>query len=310
MANPYGKPQGGFLEDYSNIAAAGSAFQGFVKGMQDAEDRDYKKREFESKMKTMQADAEKNALEMQIKRQQFDPNERMREERIKLAGNNQIPQYDENNNLTGTTYKPEYIEMQKAKADSAADAKRSNAASGLRDDWMKDSVTKATKEVSAGYANMQAAAKNPSPAGDMSMIFSYMKMLDPNSTVREGEYANAQNAASIPDQVRNAYNKAKEGTILNPKQRGDFLTQGQKLYKSRLAAQDRLNKSFEGVASRSKINPRDVVLKEIFDTVPQDDPGLLQKGKMPQGLIGTPPVGDLEAKKRRLEELRAKAAGG
>ena len=38
----------------------------------------------------------------------------------------------------------------------------------------------------------------PDAAGDMALIFSYMKMLDPNSTVREGEYATAQDAGSIP----------------------------------------------------------------------------------------------------------------
>ena len=55
------------------------------------------------------------------------------------------------------------------------------------------------------------------------MIFAYMKMLDPGSVVREQEFANAQNAAGVPDQVRNAYNKALRGERLNPAQRAEFL---------------------------------------------------------------------------------------
>lgn len=79
------------------------------------------------------------------------------------------------------------------------------------------------KQVVTSYKTIEEQAKKATPAGDLSMIFAYMKLLDPTSTVREWEFANAQNAASIPDQIVNAYNKAKEGTRLNDKQRQDFL---------------------------------------------------------------------------------------
>src|SRR3990167_7070520 len=55
--------------------------------------------------------------------------------------------------------------------------------------------------VKEGY-NRVAASMRGTAAGDMSLIFGIMKMLDSNSTVREGEYATAQNAGSIPDRVR------------------------------------------------------------------------------------------------------------
>ncbi|MNB77303.1 hypothetical protein D3C81_171030 [compost metagenome] len=79
------------------------------------------------------------------------------------------------------------------------------------------------------YRNVQAAARQPSAAGDLSMIFAFMKMLDPGSVVREQEFANAQNAAGVPDQVRNAYNKAISGQRLNPAQRQDFMNQAAQL---------------------------------------------------------------------------------
>ena len=52
-----------------------------------------------------------------------------------------------------------------------------------------------------------SGAKRDSAAGDLSMIFTYMKVLDPTSVVREGEQATAQNAAGIPERTRNLYNK-------------------------------------------------------------------------------------------------------
>ena len=46
----------------------------------------------------------------------------------------------------------------------------------------------------AAFGRIQAAANDPTPAGDLALIFNYMKLLDPGSTVREGEFATAQGA--------------------------------------------------------------------------------------------------------------------
>ncbi len=67
MPNPYGKPQGGFLEDYSGISAAGSAMQGFFKGMQDIEDRNLKHQEMDAKMKSYQSEMQRHATESALK---------------------------------------------------------------------------------------------------------------------------------------------------------------------------------------------------------------------------------------------------
>lgn len=80
-------------------------------------------------------------------------------------------------------------------------------------------------------AYQRVVSSNPdSPAGHMALIFAYMKLLDPNSVVRETEYANAQNAAGVPDRVRNLYNAAIEGKILTPRQIQDFKAQARAIY--------------------------------------------------------------------------------
>lgn len=79
------------------------------------------------------------------------------------------------------------------------------------------------------FDKLRAAAAKPSAANDLSMIFSYMKMLDPGSVVREQEFANAQNAAGVPDRVRNMYNNILSGQRLNPNQRNEFLSAAQGL---------------------------------------------------------------------------------
>lgn len=86
-------------------------------------------------------------------------------------------------------------------------------------------ATAEPRDIVNAYNRVEGASRNPSAAGDLSMIFAYMKMLDPGSVVREGEFANAQNATGVPGQVVNLYNRALSGERLAPEQRADFLRQ-------------------------------------------------------------------------------------
>jgi hypothetical protein len=87
-------------------------------------------------------------------------------------------------------------------------------------------------EISQAYRKIEEATKVPSAAGDVSLIFAFMKILDPGSVVREGEFATAQNAGGIPDRIRAQYNAAVDGQRLAPAQRQDFLNQAKNLARS------------------------------------------------------------------------------
>lgn len=71
-------------------------------------------------------------------------------------------------------------------------------------------------DVTANLGNSKSAAD------DMALIFTFMKALDPQSVVREGEFATAQNTTGIPGAIVNAYNKALSGNRLNDQQRAEF----------------------------------------------------------------------------------------
>lgn len=100
----------------------------------------------------------------------------------------------------------------------------------LRDEYRKD--TKDFVSVRGAYERIKASSKTPDAAGDLSLIFGYMKMLDPGSTVREGEFATAQNAGGVSDRVSNIYNKVLSGERLSDSQRKMFLGQAAGLYKA------------------------------------------------------------------------------
>lgn len=85
-------------------------------------------------------------------------------------------------------------------------------------------------EQASAYGRVVASAEDPSPAGDLALIFNYMKVLDPGSVVREGEFATAQNAGSVDQRTRSLYNRILEGTRLSPEQRADFLNRAGRIY--------------------------------------------------------------------------------
>jgi hypothetical protein len=56
---------------------------------------------------------------------------------------------------------------------------------GLRKEFNALPEVKNYKQVVTSYKTIEEQAKKATPAGDLSMIFAYMKLLDPTSTVRE-----------------------------------------------------------------------------------------------------------------------------
>jgi hypothetical protein len=117
---------------------------------------------------------------------------------------------------------------------------------------------KAFNEVSINYDKMKQAVAKPTAGGDLALIFSFMKMLDPGSTVREGEFANAQNAGGVDDSIVNAYNKAISGERLNDEQRKDFLSQAGGFLAAQRRARDAAVARYSKVAQKRGIDAADV----------------------------------------------------
>jgi hypothetical protein len=92
----------------------------------------------------------------------------------------------------------------------------------LRKEFIALPSVKDYNKVSAAYEKVKVAAKGAGPADDISLIFGYMKILDPGSTVREGEFATAANAGGVDTKIWNLYNKLKTGERLTHDQREMF----------------------------------------------------------------------------------------
>lgn len=139
--------------------------------------------------------------------------------------------------------------------------------------------TKVYQDVKASYGRILAA--DDTAAGDISLIFGYMKMLDPVSVVRESEFATAKNAAGVPERIRNLYNKALKGDQLGPEQRKMFIGQADKLYKSALEQESVVRNGIDRIAKGYGLNT-----SNIFYTESEQPPTAYggQQTPSPQGM--------------------------
>ena len=129
----------------------------------------------------------------------------------------------------------------------------------IRGEFVAIPAVKSFSEQAQAFGRIVASAEDPSPAGDLALIFNFMKVLDPGSTVREGEFANAQNAGGIDDKVRGLYNQIINGKRLSEVQRADFVGRAQRLYGNAEQGYAQTERFYQGVAKRAGLKPEDVI---------------------------------------------------
>jgi hypothetical protein len=98
------------------------------------------------------------------------------------------------------------------------------------------------------YEKVRSSAQLGSAQGDIGLIFGFMKMLDPTSVVREGEFATAQNSGGIDETVYNIYNKALNGERLTPEQRQKFVEAAEAQYRNTEKNLQEVNTRYTGLA--------------------------------------------------------------
>jgi hypothetical protein len=155
----------------------------------------------------------------------------------------------------------------------------------LREKYEANPTTKASQSMGDHYTRITAVDPT-SNAGQMSMIFSFMKMLDDGSVVRESEYAQAARTAGLMDRAQKEYENLSrnKATILTPAQIKDFLGTAESIMQEVRNKQSALDDDTRNLASSYGLNADRVVYR---------------KGMLPEKRV--------QSGKSRLEELRAKA---
>ena len=138
---------------------------------------------------------------------------------------------------------------------------------GLRKEY--NGLIKEYNLVEDKMALIKASAEDGEGDGisDLSMIFAYMKMLDPISVVRESEFDTARKAPGVPENIKLMWEKAwkiksgdlPEGSLFTSKSRKRFAQMAEKLWED--AYKDRKQKftnQYNGLATRAGGNQLNV----------------------------------------------------
>ena len=146
-------------------------------------------------------------------------------------------------------------------------------------------------QISQAYRKIESAPD--SAAGDMSKIFGFMKILDPSSTVREGEYASAENARGVPDTVKAQYNKVISGQRLSPAQRTQFNQAAGDIVKSQQEQFEGQKKYYQDISKNYKIDPANIIYDPYAGMNIQTTPPKMPKQPVNVGQqLGVPQTGN------------------
>jgi hypothetical protein len=114
------------------------------------------------------------------------------------------------------------------------------------------------------FDNMQKLSGLATSQADIGVVYSYMKMLDPGSTVREGEAATAQNSPGVEERIRNMYNRAltTDAPLFGPAgsiTRKNFIDAARTLKTT--AEQDivKLGQFYSGIATNSNLRAKNIL---------------------------------------------------
>lgn len=125
-------------------------------------------------------------------------------------------------------------------------------------------ATKTFSNINNAFGRIRVSAEEPSAAGDLSLIFNYMKMLDPESVVRESEFALAAAAGDYGERIQGVVNKVVSGQRLTATQRKDFVGRSRKLYNEAATIHKGRKNEFIRLAKANKLNPENVVFNRQF----------------------------------------------
>ena len=131
--------------------------------------------------------------------------------------------------------------------------------------WNNSPITTMMREKQGFMQNLVTNAQENTGAGDLSFIFQYMKMLDPRSVVREGEFETAKRTGGIPASVWAAYEGIKSGKLLSPAVKADFLSAAGKMYMQEYDNYNKERATYLNIAAQNGLKAELAVPSIAFD---------------------------------------------
>jgi hypothetical protein len=157
----------------------------------------------------------------------------------------------------------------------------------LADNFRADKDVQNYTVVRDNFRRINDTLKLGSGFGDLGAIFSYMRVLDPNSVVRETEFKNAEEAVGYVQRTYNLPERWFKGTRLTVQGRRELREAGKRLHDTQKDTYTRKVKLYENAAKKYEVDPELIVPSYGDDVAP---PAAMGK----PDLIYNPQTGTLE----------------
>jgi len=126
----------------------------------------------------------------------------------------------------------------------------------LFDKFNQEPSVKKFKSGNVALKEMENLAAQNSPYGDQGLISGYAKILDPESVVREGEYAVVERGGGFFDNLKNRIDILQGRARLQPAQRAALLRAAQSIQSGRQAEYQRIRSAYEKRATQYGLDPQ------------------------------------------------------
>lgn len=152
-------------------------------------------------------------------------------------------------------------QIQQSVAGAAAGGRADKAADTLRGEYLKR-YDKIQEGIGHGQNVIQMLSDRTiatDPTKQVGLIFSFGKMLDPDSVVRESEYALIANARGLSDTLQQLIPRIQSGARLSPQQLESMREVANNLMSGANTRRADLDSYYTNLAKRRKIDPQDVL---------------------------------------------------
>ena len=158
-------------------------------------------------------------------------------------------------------------ELRKQKLAKDLEEFKTNLA-GLDPSKQMEGAQKLRKEftdIAGEFINAKSAferlnASTDNAYGDIALITGYMKVLDPSSIVRETEFDQVAYAASVPNKLKNMYQRMLSGERLSETQRDDLKAAAKAIFEPLAEDHKRIEKRFTELAERYGFERDEIIL--------------------------------------------------
>lgn len=170
---------------------------------------------------------------------------------------------------TQTTLEAAKIKAQQELAEQQRKAalKNPEISTALRKEFEGLPEVKNYKQALPAYKGIEDAVTRNTPMSDINIVYGIAKLYDPNSVVREGEYATVANAPNIPERVKGWVQYATNGGKLTPEVKKQIMDEASSRMMSFQNEFEGSSARYRDIAERSNADPTLVISSDYKPAV-------------------------------------------